>query len=209
MEHRRGGAAKAHIDGTLHLIGGLDHLPGLHVVGGAHDGHAGDGAHEGEVLAALVGSAVLAYGDAPVGGPDLHVQMGVADGVPDLLIGPPGGEHGEGGREGHQPHGAEARRHVDHIGLGDAAVEVALRKGLLENIGLGGPRQVGVQDHQVLRHGAQLLQGAAVAVAGGDFFHISHLYTSNAFRASASSAMPLTYSSSLGAFPCHPALSSM
>ena len=209
VEHRSSSPAEAHIDGALHLIGGLHHLPGLHVVGGAHDGHAGNGAHEGEVLTALVGRAVLAHRDPAVGGPDFHIQVGISDGIADLLIGPPGGKHGEGGGEGHQPHGGKAGGHIDHIGLGDAAVEVTLGECLLKDIRLGCPGQVRVRDHQVLRYGPQLLEGAAVAVAGSDFFHICHDYTSSALRAWESSSMPLAYSSSLGALPCQPALSSI
>src|SRR5699024_2492700 len=144
-----GGTAKAHVYGALHLVGGLHHLAGLHVVGGAHDGHAGDGAHESEVLAALVGSAVLAHGDTAVGGANLHVQVGIAHGVAHLLIGPPGGEHGEGGGKGHKAHGGQTGGHVDHVGLGDAAVEVALGERLLEDRGLGGSGQVCVQHHQI------------------------------------------------------------
>ena len=96
VEHGGGGAAKAHIAGAYHLVGGLDHGSCLHVIGGAHNGHAGDGAHQGEVLAALVGSAVLAHGNAAVGGADFHVQVGIADGVAHLLIGASGGKHGKG-----------------------------------------------------------------------------------------------------------------
>ena len=140
---------------------------------------------------------------------DLHVQMGIADGIADLLVSPSGGEHGEGGREGDQAHGGQARSHVNHIGLGNAAVKVAVGVSFLENTGLGCARQVRVQNHQVGGGRAQLLQGVAVAVAGGDVLHFSHDYTSNAARAAASSAMPLAYSSSLGALPCQPALSSM
>ena len=43
---------------------------------------------------------VLPYRNAAVGGPDLDIEMGIADGVADLLKGPPCGEHGEGGGKG-------------------------------------------------------------------------------------------------------------
>ena len=47
--------------------------------------------------------AVLAHRDAAVGGTDLDVQVGVADGVADLLKGAACGEHGKAGGKGHQP----------------------------------------------------------------------------------------------------------
>ena len=175
MEHRHGQTAKAQIDRALILIGGFHRGPGLHVVGGGHDHHAGDGAHQGKVLAALVRGAVLAHGDTAVGGADLHIEVGVADGIAHLLKGPSGGEHGEGGRKGHQPHGGGPGGHGNHVALGDAAVEVPLGEGLLEGARLGGPGQVGVEDDQVVMLRAQGGQSVSVAVAGRDLLHFCHL----------------------------------
>ena len=175
VEHRHGGAAEAHVHGALMLIGRLHHGPGLHVVGGGHDHHAGDGAHQGEVLTALVGGPVLAHGDAAVGGTDLHIQVGVADGVANLLKGAAGGKHGEAGGKGDQSHGGGAGGSRHHIRLGDAAVKVAVGERLLEYGGLGGAGQVGVEHDQVGMGGAQLSQRAAIAVPGRDLLHICHL----------------------------------
>ena len=97
------------------------------------------------------------------------------DGVAHLLKGAAGGKHGEAGGKGHQPHGRRAGGHRHHIALGDAAVKVALREGLLEGAGLGGPRQVRVKHNQIVMLRAQLLQGVAVAVPGRDLLHIRHL----------------------------------
>ena len=78
VEHRHSQTAKAQVDGAFHGVGGAHSGACLDIIGGADDGHAGDAAHQGKVLAALVRSAVLAHGDAAVGGADLHVQVGVA-----------------------------------------------------------------------------------------------------------------------------------
>ena len=75
VEHGNSQTAKAEVDRTLDLVDGADSSACFHVVGGADDSHAGQAAHEGEVLAALVGSAVLTDGDAAVGSADLHVQV--------------------------------------------------------------------------------------------------------------------------------------
>ena len=175
VEHGDGQPAEAQVDRALVLIGGFHCGPGLHIVGGGHDHHAGDGAHEGEVLAALVGGSVLPHRDAAVGGADLHVQVGVANGVAHLLEGPSGGEHGKAGGKGHQSHGGRAGGHGNHIPLGDATVEVPVRKGFFKGASLGGASQVGVEDNQVVVELAQLLQRRAVAVPGGDLFHFRHL----------------------------------
>ena len=171
--HRR--PAEAHIHRAHIFVGGLHHGLGLHIVGGAHDHHAGDGAHQSEVLAALVAGTVLTYGDAAVGSADLHIQVGIADGVAHLLIGTSGGEHGEGGSEGHQAGGGHTGSHADHIRLGNAAVKVTVGEGLLENAGLGSTGQIRVQDYQVFVLGTQLRQGVAIAVTGCDFLYVCHI----------------------------------
>ena len=66
---------------NLVFVRGLHRGAGLHVVRRGHDDHAGDRAHEREVLAALVSGAVLADGDAAVSRADLHVEVRIADGV--------------------------------------------------------------------------------------------------------------------------------
>ena len=175
MEHGHTGPAEAHVDGTHVLVGRPDHSPGLHVISGGHHHHAGDGTHEGKILAALVGGAVLAHGDAAVGGADLHIQMGIANGIAHLLKGPARREHGEAGGKGHKPHGGGTGGSGDHVALGDAAVEMALRERLFEGAGLGGTRQIRVEHDEVRVLRAQLLEGVAVALPGGDLLHVCHV----------------------------------
>ena len=168
--------AEAQVDRALHRIRGADGCAGLDVIGGADDGHAGQAAHQGEILAALVGSAVLTDGDAAVGRADLNVQAGVSDGVADLLKGTARSKHGKAGNERGIAHGGQARSHAHHVALGNAAVKVAVRICLAEHAGLGGGGQVGVQHHDVVvTLCSQLLQGVAVAVTGRNLLHICHL----------------------------------
>ena len=176
VEHRHSQTAKAQIDGAFHCVGSTHSGAGLHIVGGADNGHAGDAAHEGKVLAALMGSAVLAHRDAAVGGTDFHVQVGIANRVAHLLKGTAGGEHGKAGNKGHVAHGGQARSHAHHVALGNAAVKMTIRVSLAEHTGLGGSSKVCVQHHQILvAFGGQLLQGVAVAFTGSDLLHICHL----------------------------------
>ena len=176
VEHGHRQTAEAQVDRAFHGVGGTHSGAGLHVIGGADDGHAGDAAHEGKVLAALMGCTVLTHRDAAVGGTDLHVQVGVADGVAHLLKGTAGGKHGKAGNKGHIAHGGQAGGHAHHVALGNAAVKVAVRICLAEHAGLGGGGQVGVQHHDVVvTLCSQLLQGVAVAVTGRNLLHICHL----------------------------------
>ena len=110
-----------------------------------------------------------------MGGADLHVQVGIANGVSHLLKGPSRSEHGKGAGKGLEARSGEACGHAHHIGLGNAAVKVAVGESLLENPGLGGIGQVGVQDHNVVMLLAQFHQGLAVAVPCGDLFYVCHL----------------------------------
>ena len=176
VEHRHSQTAEAQIDGAFHGVGGAHSGACLDIVGGADDGHAGDAAHQGKVLAALVGSAVLTHGDAAVGGADLHVQVGVAHRVAHLLEGAAGCKHGKAGNKGHIAHSGQTCGHAYHVALGDAAVKVTVRVCLLEHTGLGSGGQIGVQHHQIIvAFRSQFLQGVAVAVAGRDLFHVCHL----------------------------------
>ena len=175
MEHRNCQAPHAQVDRPLIFIRRLGGRLSLHAVGGADDDHAGDGAHQRKVLAALVACAVLAHGQTAVCCADLHIQMGIADGVADLLESPPRGEHGKGGREGNEAVGREARRHAHHVRFRNAAVEVTVRVRLGKHAGLGGACQVGVQHHDVLMLRAQGNQAPSVALAGGHFLYICHI----------------------------------
>ena len=176
VEHGHRQTAEAQVDRAFHGVGGTHSGAGLHVIGGADDGHAGQAAHQGEILAALVGSAVLTDGDAAVGRADLNVQTGVGDGVADLLKGTARSEHGKAGNERGIAHGGQACSHTHHVALGNAAVKVAVRICLAEHTGLGGGGQVGVQHHDVVvTLCSQLLQGVAVAVTGRNLLHICHL----------------------------------
>ena len=126
-----------------------------------------------------MGGAVLAHRDAAVGGADLDVQVGVADGVADLLKGAARRKHGKAGRKRHQPH----RRHTGggghHVALGNAAVKMAVGIGFFEDAGLGGGGQIGVQHHHVGVIFCQFYQRGAVAVAGGNFFDLTHTCASS------------------------------
>ena len=62
--------------------------------------------------------------------------------------------------------GGEARRNTDHVGLGDTAVDMALRKRLLKHSRLGSLRQIGVQNHQVVVLFSKFHQSVAVALSG-------------------------------------------
>ena len=170
LKNGRGEARKAHVDGAFEISD--RHGGGLCFVGvrGADDRHAGDGAHERDVLDALVAAAVLAHGHAGVGAADLHVELGIGDGVADLFIGPSCAEHSKRRAEGNQPHGRQACGDVHHVRLGNAAVEEALGIGGLEMLGHSGAGQVGVQHHHLLIGGAQLYQSLAVGFTGCDFF---------------------------------------
>ena len=155
--------AETQIGGAVVSQQGLDGLLHLVAVAGTQDGHVGDGPHDGQILDALVGGAVLAHGQAAVGANDLDVQAGVSHAVADLLPGPPGGEHGEGVDKGLLAAGGQASGDADHVGLGDAHVKETV--GVLgpETLGHGGAGQVGVQDYQVRLLGSQFFQGLAVS----------------------------------------------
>ena len=174
VDNRRGQTGKAHVHGAIALVSGARHGAGLDVVGGNNHGHAGDNAHQGDILAALVRGAILAHRDTGVRGTDLNVKVRVADGVADLLKGAAGGEHGKGAREGDAAGGRDASGNTHQVALGDAHIEETIGAGGLKLAGLRGGGQVGVEDHKVIVLVGELDESLAVAYARGDFLDVCH-----------------------------------
>ena len=157
-----GGAGQTEIGGAVVVQQGFYGQPHFVTVAGANHSHAGDLPHQGQVFGALMGGAVLADGDAAVGADDLDVQMGIGDGVADLLVRAAGSEDGEGVGKGLQTGGSHARGNADHVILRDAAVEEALGISGPEVLRLSGHGQVCVQDHQLGVLLGKFYQGLAV-----------------------------------------------
>ena len=92
-----------------------------------HDGQAGHGPHQGQVLQGHVGAAVEGGGDAGVRTHQDNLQARVVGGQEELVVGAAAGEAAEGGGEGPLADGCQARSHADEVGLGHAHVEEAVR----------------------------------------------------------------------------------
>ena len=127
MQGRGGQTAETQVNGALVGVSGAHSGTGFQIVRGADHDHAGDGAHQRKVLAALVGSTVLADGQAAVGGSNLDVQLGVTDAVADLLKSAARSKHGKRGNKRHIAKGGHAGGYTDHVALGNAAVKKAFR----------------------------------------------------------------------------------
>ena len=195
-------AGEAHEYRALMLVGCEYHGLGLDVVGRAHDRHAGDFAHEGQVLEALVGRPVLADRNAGVGGADLHIEMRITYRIPHLLIVAARRKHGKTAHEGHLSAGGETCGNSGHIGLRDAAVDEAVGEGILEILGLRGVREIRVQHHHIFVKLSQLHQGLSVGLTSCYAAHkLSPIFSR--------SAIPTLYCSSFGALPCQPTEFSM
>ena len=174
VDNRRGQTGEAHIHGAVALVGGARHGAGLDIVGGNNHGHAGDDAHQGDILAALVRGTILAHRDTGVRGTNLNVKVRIADGVADLLKGAASSEHGKAAREGNAAGGRDTGGNTHQVALGDAHIEEAVGAGRLELAGLRGGGQVGVEDHKVIVLVGELDEGLAVAYARGDFLDVCH-----------------------------------
>ena len=173
LKNGRGEARKAHVDGAFEI--GDCHGGGLGFVGvrGADDRHAGDGAHEREILDALVAAAVLADADARVRGADLDIEVRVSNGVSDLLIGAARREHRKRRAVGDEAHRGHTGGDVDHVGLGNAAVVEFFGVRLGDLAGLRGVGEVGVEHDDLIVLFDQFDQRFAVSLTGCNF--ISHV----------------------------------
>ena len=142
-------AAHAHVERAGGLCGELDGGAGGVVVSRNQHAHMGQNAHEGDVLERLVGLAVRADGNAGMGGAHLDVEVGDAHRVADLLPAAAGAKDrkgtGEDGAAGKRQAGGDA----DHVLLGDAHVDKAVRVGCSKLGGGGGTGEVGIDGHDV------------------------------------------------------------
>ena len=137
----------------IHRAGGTDGLKHrrLHLTGiRRHDHpHIGQRPHDGDIFDGLVGSAVLTYADTAMGGDDLHIHLGIADGVPDLLKGLLRGKHSIGRPDDRMSKGGNARRDAHRISLRDAHGIESLRPPLLKLDASGGFRHIRSHNDQL------------------------------------------------------------
>ena len=115
-------------------------------------------------------AAVLANRNTGVGAADLHIELGICDGVADLLVSTACTEHGKGGAEGDQSHGRQTGADVGHIGLSNTAVEETLGVSTFEILGHGGTGQISIQNDDLFVDSAQFYQSLAIGFTGCNLF---------------------------------------
>ena len=130
--------AEAHVDRTFKLIGGAHASTSLDVICGNDHRHTRNSAHERDVLAALMRSAVFTDRDARMRGADFDVEVRIADGIAHLLVRTTGGEHGKGARKGDVARGRNAGGKPHQVAFGNAGIVEALRVRSLKLTGLRG-----------------------------------------------------------------------
>ena len=147
-----------------------------------------------------MGCAVFTDRNAAVGSRNLHIELRVADGVSNLLIGSAGRKHRKRTCKRHAAGRSDAGCDTDHVLLRNAAVDVTLRKCLAEYRGLRGTCEVRIQNEEVLVLFTKLREGSAVALASRNLLSLTH----NISSALSSSASAFSSSSSFGPLPCQP-----
>ncbi len=194
---------QAHVAGPL--VGGrpAQHLAGLHVVGGRDRDHPGHGPHDRHVVHDDVAHPRLAGEEPGVAGGDLHVESRLGDQDPDLVERADHGERDERADEGDQPHRGQARRHAEHVLLSDPHLEVAVRVGLLEDVGSRRGADVAVEHDDPRVVGRQLRDRLAEDLPHRSSHRQRHRGSpSPGVRGSPRSAMAVAYSSGLIARVC-------
>ena len=194
VQHRSGGPGKPQVGRPLEVRQGEYRLPGLDGVADVDHRHIGDRPHGGDVGNGLVAGSVVGVGQAAVRPAEADVQVIIGNEGLDGVQAAAGHEHGEGVHIGDKALQGQARRHVHHVQLADAHVEVPLRELLAKKNGPTGASHVGFQGHDPGVFRAKIPEGLAVCVADGDF--LVHRI------GPPSSAMARRYSSSPMGFPC-------
>ena len=142
--------------------------------------HSGDSSHKRKILAALMRSAVLAYGDPRMRTGYLYVEVGIAHRVPDLLVSPARCEHCERCRKGHLSAGCKTGGNAYHVSLGYTAVEETVRICLLKDLGLCSSSKVCVKNHNFGMLLCKLAKRKSEAFSRSYFLCFCHDYASNA-----------------------------
>ena len=116
--------------------------------------------------------AILADRDAGVRRTDLHVEVRIADRVPDLVVAASGAEDGKGAGEDRAAGKCEACRHIDHVLLGDAHIDKAVRIVGTELGRLRRACQVGVDRHHIEAFLHKLDERLSECLAGRSSSHL-------------------------------------
>jgi len=136
------------------------------VIGGNQYAHAGEHAHEREVLDHLVRTPVRTHGDTRVCGRKLHIKLRVAHGVADLVVRATGAEHRKAPGESRLAGDRKTGSRSDHVGLGDADVKEAVGVGLGECRRGGGFGQIGLDGHYIDTLGGQFDERLSECLTG-------------------------------------------
>ena len=163
-----GGTAEAEVYRTYIFGNGQGGLEGLVVVAGIDDHHAGEGAHEGDVLHGLVSGSVLTQRNAGMGRGNLHIGVAVGQLLTDLVVYTAGDKFCEGTHERNLAGEGQAGGGANHVGLRDAALDEALRELCCEGVHLKGTLEICGEGHDILV-GLACLQKARAETAAGVF----------------------------------------
>ena len=157
------------------LISCLYRSLSFHSIRRADNHHTGDGTHQREIFAALVACTVLTHGHTAMGSADLHIQLGIANGVTNLLKSTASRKHSEAGCKRNFTGSSKTRCNGHHVAFCNAAVKVAVGICLGKHAGLGRTCQISIQNNHIGMLSAQRYQTLAVTVTGSHFLHICHI----------------------------------
>ena len=177
VENGNGKSAEAHINRSLELESCSYGCLCLNIIGRVDDSHSGDSSHKCDILVALVGSAVLAYGDTCVGSTDLDIKVGISDRVSYDLKSTSCRKHCEGACKYLLACGSDTCCNAHHVSLGNTAVEKSFGAGFLENACLCSRSKVGIENDKIGIYAAQLSKSLAVAFSCSLFNYICHCFS--------------------------------
>ena len=162
---RNGKSAEAEVHRTVGVDRCLDCGVCLVGIGRVDNGHTGDSTHKSDILVALVGRAVLTYGDTRVSCAYLYVKVGITDRVSHLLECSACGEHCKGRCEYYLARGCYTCGNGHHIALCDTAVKKSLGELLFEHTRFRSCGKIRVENEEIVLF-AKLGKRRAIAFSG-------------------------------------------
>ena len=170
--NRNGKSAKTHINRTVNFKRGFNCFHSLSLICRIYYSHTRDSSHKGDILAALVCSAVLAYRDTGVSSTDYNIQMRIAYRVSYLLKGSARGKHGKRAAYYLFAGSGDTCRYSHHISFCYAAVIKPFRKSLFKHSGLCSRRKVGVKHQKIISFFSQFYQSVSETYSGCNLFNL-------------------------------------
>jgi len=197
IDEGNGIARETQIYRTVVLCCCANQFAGRPVVTAHDDGHVGQCAQNTHVLDSLMAGAVVGGGETSMRTGDLHIQLGIADLLTDLLAHAHGAKYSIGRYEGDLSAGRQTGSHTAGVLFGNTDINMLIGQLFGEFYRLAALADVSIHHIDIRIFKTQSKDLIAIRIARRQALHFAHCSPASTSR------IACAYCSSLGAVPCH------